>query len=305
MDAAVIGDTRDGTGESPFWDPARGRLTWSDNRSNLIQELTPDGASGWRAGQVRRPERRVGSAIPRRAGGFAVVGGVGLWFLGEDGSETSFVDLDLDPTQLHLNDSKCDAKGRVWTGSLTTDFLTPRGALYRIDPDGAVSEQADGLIVSNGLGWSPDDAVFYSVDSGFGTVTAFDFDLADGVISNPRILISFPKGLGVPDGMCVDADGCLWVAVYGTGEIRRFSPDGVLLDAVKVPALSVTSCAFGGQANDTLFITTGRLPIPEAAGGITGFDREKAESLVASPLAGGLFACRVGATGLPSHPFGG
>src|SRR5258708_6726787 len=108
MEAAVIGDTRDRTGERPHWDPGRQRLTWSDNRTNSVRELLPDSTTGWRNGASRPRQRRVGAAIPRSGGGFAIVGGVEVWFLDEDGGETRFVELDLDPAQLQLNDAKCD-----------------------------------------------------------------------------------------------------------------------------------------------------------------------------------------------------
>jgi len=166
----------------------------------------------------------------------------------------------------------------------------PNGAVYRLDPDLKVSRMLGGVILSNGLGWSPDGRRMYYIDSMTQGMDVFDFDPRDGSISNRQRLITIAPDEGLPDGMTVDAEGGLWMALHGTGSIRRYTPDGRLDRVVRVPPSMVTCCAFGGPDLTDLYITTMSLGLSER-------DRR------AQPLAGALFRCRPGLRGLPANRF--
>jgi sugar lactone lactonase YvrE len=193
-----------------------------------------------------------------------------------------------------FNDGRCDPAGRFWAGSMSLRFRTEpgRGTLYRLAPDGSVTPVLRDITLSNGLGWSPTGDRMYYIDSTAQRVDVLDFDLANGTASNRRPLIEIAAGDGMPDGLTVDADGFLWVAVWGSGTIRRYSPAGELERLVRVPVSQVTSCAFGGRDLEDLYITSeGADMTPEA---------QRAE-----PHYGGLFVCRAGVRGLPPAAYGG
>jgi sugar lactone lactonase YvrE len=158
------------------------------------------------------------------------------------------------------------------------------GSLYRLDPDHEVTRVLAGVSISNGIGWSPDESRMYYIDSLTYAVDVLDYDTASGAIGNRRVFASAGGDRVMPDGLTVDADGCVWVALWGGGALLRYRPDGRLEQTLQIPAAHVTSCAFGGPGMDTLYITT-------AAGPGT--------------CAGALLACRPGTTGLPAHPFRG
>jgi sugar lactone lactonase YvrE len=155
-----------------------------------------------------------------------------------------------------MNDGACDPQGRFWAGTLADDHRPGGGALYRLERDGGTELILDGLMISNGLGWSIDGSTMYLVDSGPRVIHAFAFDAERGTIADGRILVTVAEGVGAPDGMTVDADGDLWVAIYGGGRVQRYSAAGVLLEELVVPAGQSTSCAFAGPALTRLYVTT-------------------------------------------------
>ena len=166
------------------------------------------------------------------------------------------------------------------------------GSLYRLDPDLSVTTMLKGVTISNGLGWSPDGLTMYYIDTPTRGVDAFAFDPPTGEIADRRRIIDIPPDNGLPDGMTVDSEGGLWVALWGGDAVHRYLPDGTLERIVELPCRVVTSSAFGGALLDELFITTASL-------GLTP------DELEAQPGAGGLFSCRPGLRGLPSGPFAG
>jgi sugar lactone lactonase YvrE len=220
--------------------------------------------------------------------GWLLGAGRGFVHLAPDGTHRSIAEVA--PTATRMNDGACDPQGRFWGGTLADDHRTGGGALYRLDRTGRTELVLDGLTISNGLGWSADGGTMYLVDSGPGVVYAFAFDGDTGAISRQRVLVTLPEDVGAPDGMTVDAEGALWVAVYGGGEVRRYSPDGELLAVLTVPAWQSTCCAFGGARLDTLYVTT-------ATEGLTE-DQRRAE-----PAAGLVYRLETDATGLPAAPF--
>jgi sugar lactone lactonase YvrE len=164
------------------------------------------------------------------------------------------------------------------------------GSLYRLDPDGSVVQMLADVTISNGIVWSLDGSTMYYIDTPTPRVDAFAFDPAEGTIRDRRPVVSVSPGLGSPDGMTIDADGCLWVALYGGSAVHRYTPDGRLDAIVPLPATAATCCAFGGDDLDVLYITTAAKGTPPGA---------------VEPHAGGLFAVDPGVRGVPTTAYAG
>ena len=186
-----------------------------------------------------------------------------------------------------LNDGKCDASGRFWAGTMAVDGHSPIGALFALETDGTVRRVLDGVINSNGMCWSGDNKTAYYVDSGTQRIDAFDYDLAEGSLSNRRAVKEFRPDEGTPDGLTIDADGYLWVALWDGWQVRRYSPDGELDCVVPFPVARPTCCSFAGDDLCDLLITTA---MPDSA-----------EERAAQPLAGRVFRARVDTPGLPTY----
>jgi sugar lactone lactonase YvrE len=189
-----------------------------------------------------------------------------------------------------MNDGYCDPQGRLWAGTLADDFRPGGGALYRLDWDAQVELMLSDLTISNGLGWSPDGTTMYLADSGPRLVYAFKFDSGTGVISDRRVVITVGEDVGAPDGLTVDADGDLWVAIYGGGRVHRYSSAGELREVLPLPAEQTTSCAFAGPGLHRLYVTT-------ATEGWSD-QRRRAE-----PAAGLVYRFDTDATGQPTAAF--
>jgi sugar lactone lactonase YvrE len=190
-----------------------------------------------------------------------------------------------------LNDSKCDRRGRLWTGSMRDFGAATTGSLYRIDTDLDCVRMLPDITVPNALSWSPDDRTLYFADTPDGRIRAYEFDAGEGRLGSMRVLVDSGALPGKPDGATVDADGCVWNARYEGGCVARITPEGRIDRIIEVPASRVTSCAFGGADLRTLFITTARQKLTR-------------EELVAQPLAGSLFAVRLDVGGLAEPRFG-
>jgi sugar lactone lactonase YvrE len=191
------------------------------------------------------------------------------------------------------NDGKCDRMGRLWVGTLDMGTAANRGNLFRVEADGTWKKMDSGFTVANGMGWSPDNRRMYFTDSMRRTVYTYDFDLRAGDISHRRPLITLEASDGTPDGLTVDEEGCIWVAIWDAWRVSRYSPEGKELMRIKVPVPRPTSCCFGGDNLDTLYITSASV-------------RLNAEVLAAAPLSGSLFAVRIpGVRGLPETIFSG
>jgi sugar lactone lactonase YvrE len=180
-----------------------------------------------------------------------------------------------------MNDGACDPQGRFWAGSMALDERSGAGNLYRLDPGGEVTTVLGGLTIANGLGWSPDGATMYHADSGPGTITAYDFDADSGQIERPRVIARSRRG--VPDGLTLDDEGLLWVALFGGACVVRYDPAGREVARIALPVSQPTCCALVGTR---LFITTASRDVAA---------RE--------PHAGRLFAADVGVTGPPCAPY--
>jgi sugar lactone lactonase YvrE len=309
--AELIVDSQDYIGEEPAWDATERRLLWTDKLPGVVHEARLDGGGAWR--ETRRWEigRVISAVIPRAGGGLLIASETELLFFDGNSEIAPFASVDARGVEVRLNDGKCDARGRLWVGTLDKDIgvagrpITPgRCALYRIDPNGSVEIVLDGLTLSNGLDWSPDRRIFYHTDSITRRIDAFDFDINAGAIANRRTLIQLSVEEGLPNGLCVDAEGCLWVAGVGRDEVWRYSPNGERLGRVRV-ASAATSCAFGGPDGGELFITTTRVRLPRS-GYAHGVDMSKAvDSGITTPGDGGLYRVRPSVCGPAAHPFGG
>lgn len=192
------------------------------------------------------------------------------------------------PPDVRFNDGGMDRRGRFWAGT-----KAPQGqaCLYRLDLDGSIHVAADGFTICNGIGWSPDNRTLYFTDSPSQVIYAYDFDLPSGTLSNRRIFAQISEPGVEPDGLTVDAEGCVWSALWDGWRVVRFDPQGKVEREVRLPVARVTACAFGGLGLDTLFITT-------------AYAHLSAEKRAAQPLAGDLFACKPGVKGLPEPYFG-
>jgi sugar lactone lactonase YvrE len=286
--AELILDARAELGEGALWDARRQVLYWVDILKNALHVYDPLA----QADRVIDVGQYVGTVVPRRAGGVMLALQHGFASLD---LETEELDLIHDP-EPHLpgnrfNDGKCDPAGRFWAGTMALDFTPNVGSLYRLDPDFSVRVMLGDVTISNGIVWSPDHTTMYYIDTPTRQVDAFDYDVETGQIENRRAVVRVPEEMGIPDGMAIDSEGMLWVAQWEGYGVSRWDPaTGRLLQSVDVPVGQVTSCAFGGENLDQLYITTARVEL-------------SADQLKAQPLAGGLFRADVGVTGLPAFEF--
>ena len=286
-------DARADLGEGPIWHPDRGALSWVEIYDGRVNWLELDGS----AGEGVEVGRRVGAAVPATGGTLALATDEGFARLDANREYRLVAAVEEDCDDWFMNDGKCDALGRFWAGTIGVNeqglAAEGAGSLYCLEPDGRVRRVLQNISLSNGLDWSPDGRTFYYVDSFAGGIDAFAFDLASGALSDRRRVVDlgFPAGVGFVDGMCVDTDGCLWAAIWGTGEVRRYTPAGKHDGSISLPVTQPTSCVFAGDALDVLVITSARRGLPAVE-----LDRQ--------PLAGSVFCCRPGATGLPPNPCG-
>jgi sugar lactone lactonase YvrE len=280
MRAEAITDSVAQHGEGPVWSERWGGLRWVDMLKGDILSLRRDGT-------VNR--RKVGGVVaamrPRAFGGAVLAVERGFAVEEPNGSLHVLGDIWSD-AGIRMNDGGCDPDGRFYCGSMAYDQRPGAAALYRFDPDRSVHVVLEGVTISNGLEWSPDGTRAYYADTATHRVDVFDYDLLSG-LTNRRPLVEL--GTGFPDGLTVDSQGGVWVALYGGGAVHRYSAEGGLTEIVDVPTPKVTACTLGGQRLDELYITTSREDI----------------DLGNDPLAGALFRARVGVAGLPARGFAG
>ena len=274
-------------GEGPRWDAITGTLLWVDILGRRFHRYDPARAcDDW----VHLDEL-VSAALPRATGHPLL--GLPDGFYEVDGHRLALVvPLEAERPENRTNDAACDPQGRLWAGTMALDEHTPSAGLYRIDADLTVTKVLAGTTISNGLGWSPGGDRFYFIDSPTRRIDVFDYDAATGTLEHRRPLVTLQAEDAVPDGLAVDAEGCVWAALHGGWGLQRYSPDGRLMGRVELPVAKVTSCCFGGPDLRDLYVTTRRESLSE---------RELREQ----PLAGVLFRLDVGVAGLPTHAFAG
>lgn len=283
-DVELVLDARAELGEGPCWLADRQRLVWVDIVPGHVHLFDP--ATGEdRVVAVGQP---VGAAVPADDGRLALAVRDGFALLDLDsGTIETVADVEREIAGNRMNDGKCDSAGRFWAGTMATDVRRGAGALYRLDERRQVERMVGDVGISNGLGWSLDDRLMYFIDTLEDRIDVFDFDPATGSIANRRPLVQI-EGPGHPDGMTVDAEGGLWVALWGGRRVAHFLPDGTPAGSVEVPVAQPSSCCFGGPDLRDLFITSAWQHLsPE--------ERD--------PHAGGLFRCRPGVAGLPTRAY--
>jgi sugar lactone lactonase YvrE len=250
-------------GEGPTWDPASGRLIWIDILTSRIHTYDP--VSGRRS--VRTTPQHIGAVKPRAGGGLVLNLRDGVGLLDPD---DTFRWLHHEPVPgRRANDAAVAPDGSLWAGTMRYDEAPGGGTLSRITGDGAVEVVLDDVTVSNGTGWSPDGRLMYYIDSPTRRVDVFDF--TDGRAVSRRTLAEIEDGAGFPDGLTVDAEGCVWVALWEGAAVRRYTPTGELDRVIPLPVPRVTACAFAGPDLTDLYITTARVGLaspPALAGSV-------------------------------------
>lgn len=271
-------------GEGPVWDERVQELLFVDIVGQRVHGFRPENSSH-RSFEVGRP---VGAVVLREDGGLVLAAHDAFWAVEADGSGLTPVgDFRADGERVRFNDGKVDPSGRFLAGTMYWGHQDAVGSLYMLHPDGSVVTLLEEVTISNGLAWSADGSVLYYIDTPRHAVDAFDVDPETGRLSSRRIVAAV--GDGDPDGMAIDDEGFLWVAVWGGYRVERIDPaDGSRLAIVWVPTRQVSSVAFGGPSLRDLYITTARVGLDEA-------------SLAAEPHAGDLFVAHPGVSGPPPY----
>jgi len=286
---AVTGAPPTVLGEGPMWSAREQVLYWIDIVGRRLLRLRPaDGRV-----DARELPYAPSAVIPRAAGGLLLVTKKGMATLDFDRPGLDSVPAPLvDFSREVSNDAKCDAAGRIWVGTRDLHGAQPEGGLFRLDPDLSMSRHAQGLVVSNGLAWSPDGRTLYHVDTRPGRIDAYDFDVERGTLAGRRTFLDYTGDApAVPDGCTVDAEGGLWVAELDGWRLRRYAPDGSLDREIRLPVAKPTSVMFGGPDLATLYVTSMQFGLSEG-------------ELAEQPLAGALLALDAGVRGLPEPVFG-
>ena len=287
LTADCVLDAKAVLGEGPVWRAETQDLVWVDIESARVCCFNP--ATGenqtWDVGE------KPGLAVPTKQGDLILGTSVGFVRLDlASGVLSPIIDPEQDLPNNRFNDGKVDPEGRLWAGTMGMDETPNVGSLYRLNRNLSTDKLFDQVSISNGMAWTSDQKTFYYIDSPTRRVDVFDCDMAGGTVSDRRTAFELPEGMGYPDGMSIDNEGMLWVALWQGWGVARFAPGGALLAKVEVPVECVTSCCFGGENWDELYITTSSRDLDE-----TG----RAEQ----PLAGGLFRCRPGVSGPPTNLF--
>jgi sugar lactone lactonase YvrE len=284
----IVLDGQAAIGECPVWDPRLAVLWWVDIPRGEVHQFDP------KSGQdvVIEVGEDVGAVVPCAAGGVVLALRSGFSRLDDSGVITQVAVLDRADPRLRLNDARCDPLGRLWAGTVRDDQAPGTAALYCLEGHGRIERRLDDVTISNGLDWSLDGQTFYYADSGRGTVDAFEYDLERGALGERRAFVRIDPADGFPDGLCVDADGFVWLAVFGSWSVRRYSPDGDLDQVIELPVRDVTSVGFGGTALDVMYVTSAS-------------ERLAAEDWLSQPHAGGIVCCRPGPCGRPQQTWTG
>lgn len=275
-------------GESPVWCALTQRLWWVDVRGPAVFRVDPvTGATErWTVPEI------VGGLVLDERGAPVLALASGLFrFDPANGRATPYIAPESRDARNRLNDTKCDRRGRLWTGSMRDFGLAVTGSLYRVERGVSARVLAD-IAIPNGPCWSPDDRTFYFADTPTGCIRAYAFDAATGELGAAAAFVDDGVLPGRPDGATVDSEGFVWSARYGGGGIARIDPRGRVERFLALPVSQVSSCAFGGRDFDVLYVTTSRQKLDDAA-------------LAREPLAGALLAVDPGVRGVPETAFAG
>jgi len=276
-------------GEGAIWDGAQQRLVFVDIEKHLVLLYDPV------AGSLRSISagQRVSTVVPRQDGQLLVALEKSVAVLNPD-TETfeNVLEIEIDKPYNRFNDGKCDPAGRFWIGTMAMDMQPGKAGLYRIDKDYSVKRVLWNVTISNGIAWSPDHTRMYYIDTPTRKVDCFDYDPISGDIDNRKTVIEVPASLGFPDGMTIDNQGNLWIAMFEGAAVTCWNPDdGRLVSTFPLPAKNATSCAFGGARLDELYVTTATFQMAP-------------EEMHRYPQSGRVFRIRPGNMGVPCFVFG-
>lgn len=274
-------------GESPLWHPLQGKLYWVDIHQCRIYSCIPHSKKV----SFTETDKPVSALVPVDGTTIliALKGEIARFNTGNGKIET-LIEIEKDMSDNRCNDGKCDPQGRFWIGTMDNNALSQKGSLFHIDKDLFLTKTLDKLTIANGMDWSPAGDKMYFIDSFDRAVNVYDFEARSGKISNGQTIIETSSD-ELPDGMCVDSEGMLWIAFWGGKRVGRYDPQtGQHLTDVQVPALNVTSCCFGGKDLTTLYITSAR-------SGLSFLE------LKDYPLSGSVFSCETGIKGRPANFF--
>ena len=291
VEFTVIDTPQTVIGEGPMWSVRDQVLYWIDVVSRRIFRLRPETGRV----DVRDLPYAPSAVIPRASGGLLLITKKGMALMDFDRPELESVPVSLVDFKKELfNDAKCDSAGRLWVGTRDLHVKEPNGGLFCIHADFSMHRHGSDLVVSNGIAWAESGRVMYHVDSHPGRIDAYDFDASAGTLSNRRVFRDYVKerAAAIPDGCTIDAEGGLWVAEVGNWHICRYTPDGRLDREIRMPFQKPTSVMFGGADLATLYVTSMRFGLTDAA-------------LGDQPLAGSLLQFDVGVKGKPENVFGG
>lgn len=271
--------------EGPVWDEETQTLYFIDVEAGHIFSYKDSVLKKISVGE------KIGTmALCRNSGRYIVAAWSGIYLLDPlTGEKTRLCDPESDLPQNRFNDGKADPFGRFLAGTLSMDpYTKPRAALYSLSKGTEVRKLIPDVGLANGLTWNADGTVFYFIDTDRHTISRYDYDRATGDIANGRIVIKVPEKMGAPDGMTIDSEGKLWVALWGGGAVSKWDPEsGKLLDRIEVAAKNVSSCCFGGANMDDLFITTA----------------SQDTDLKEYPLAGNVFIAHPGIQGSKTYKY--
>ncbi|MDN2565517.1 SMP-30/gluconolactonase/LRE family protein [Aquibium sp. A9E412] len=282
-------DCRNAHGEGILWNPADGRVWWTDIDGRRLWWLDPEAG---RSDSIAMPDR-VCCFAPRATGGFvlALADRFALFDPATEALET-VAPFEPENPDTRLNDGRTDRQGRFVAGGMNEVTGAASSSVVRLDPDGTVTTLIAGVACANSTCFSADGRTMFFADSPQRTIRAYHYDPATGALGGARLFADLRSEAGVPDGACVDAEGGVWSAAWQGRRVVRIAPDGRIDAEIAVPVERPTCCAFGGAGLDTLFITTSR-------------QGASAAQIAAEPLSGSLFACRPGVRGLADAPFAG
>ncbi|WP_442265893.1 SMP-30/gluconolactonase/LRE family protein [Tenacibaculum sp. ZS6-P6] len=276
-------------GEGAIWNHISKELYWIDIEGKKLHIYNP---SSKQNSSIEMP-CRIGTVVPSEDKNKAIVAlEDGIYVVNTRTKELSLLsDVESDITENRFNDGKCDPNGNLWVGSMHLAQNKPNANLYKINEKGESDKMLDGITISNGIVWSKDKSTMYYIDTPKGTIRAFDYDKKTSEISNERVVVTVDPKDGFPDGMAIDDQDMLWVGMWNGNAVAKYNPKtGTLEKKIKVPAHNVTSCAFGGDNFDELYITTASVDMT---------DDEKKQF----PLAGSVFKIKLKEKGVKSNFF--
>ncbi len=244
LEATVIQHATAILGEGALWHPTEQVLYWVDIEGKALHIFDPE----TKANTCISVGERVGTVVPVAEGGALVALQNGIHYIDTKTGTLHFLTNPIEATDIRFNDGKCDPAGRFWVGTMALDARNGVAKLYRMDKEGNIQQILDNLTISNGIAWSGDKETMYLIDTPTQQVKAFDYNDATGDIRKERTVVEIPKSKGSPDGMTIDADGNLWIALHRGGAVVCYNPNtGKALQQVNVPCPQATSCVFGGK----------------------------------------------------------